>query len=215
MPKFLTPARLLTLFLIVQGAILYSSQRSEVIPPNQPLADLPHSLGDWQFAVEGVVDQDSRDVLKADDLLLREYRQPASRQAATLFVAAFRSQRNGKTPHSPKNCLPGAGWTPLVQDLYQVDVGADAPITVNRYVVQHAEQRQLVLYWYQSRDRVVANEYTAKYYVMVDAMKLNRTDTALVRVVVPIVDGDEQTATRTAADFVKSFFQPLHQYLPA
>jgi EpsI family protein len=217
LPKFLksAPARVLTLLLILQGAVLYSSSRHEVIPPTQPLADLPRSLGDWQFVAEGVVDQESQDVLKADDLLLREYAQPSTRQAATLFIAAFRSQRNGKSPHSPKNCLPGSGWTPLRQDEYQVDVGAAAPITVNRYVVQHAERRQLVLYWYQSRDRVVANEYTAKYYVMVDAIRLNRTDTALVRVVVPIANGDEDAATRTAAEFVKSFFRPLHQYLPA
>jgi EpsI family protein len=217
LPDFLnsTPARVLTVFLILQGAVIYSSQRNEIIPPTRPLAELSKSLGDWRFAEEGVVDQESQDVLKADDLLLREYKQPSTGQAATLFVAAFRSQRNGKTPHSPKNCLPGAGWTSLSQDDYQIDVGQAAPITVNRYVVQHAEQRQLVMYWYQSRDRVVAGEYAAKYYVMVDAVKLNRTDTALVRVVVPIVNGDAETATRTAADFVKSFFQPLHNFLPA
>jgi len=217
LPKFLnsTTARVLTLILILQGAVLYSSERHETVPPSQPLSGLPKYLGSWTFAEEGVVDQESQDVLKADDLLLREYKQSSTHQGATLFVAAFRSQRNGKTPHSPKNCLPGSGWTPLVQDEYQIDVGAAAPITVNRYVVQHAEDRQLVLYWYQSRDRVVANEYTAKYYVMVDAIKLNRTDTALVRVVVPIANGNTDAATRTAADFVKSFFHPLHDYLPA
>jgi EpsI family protein len=218
LPKFLNsaPARVLTLLLILQGVvILYISSRHETVPPSQPLAEFPKSLGAWQFASEGVVDQDSLDVLKADDLLLREYKQPSTRQPATLFIAAFRSQRNGKSPHSPKNCLPGAGWTEESQEQYQLDVGASAPITVNRYVVQHADERRLVLYWYQSRDRVVASEYTAKYYVMVDAIKLNRTDTALVRVVVPILNGDADSATRIAADFVRSFFQPLHQYLPA
>jgi EpsI family protein len=209
------PARVVTLFLILQGAILYSSVRHENIPPSRPLAELPKSLGAWDFVEEGVVDQDSRDVLKADDLLLRTYREPSTRAEASLFVAAFRSQRNGKAPHSPKNCLPGSGWTPLVQDEYQIDVGAAEPIRVNRYVVQHADQRMLVMYWYQSRDRVVANEYSAKYYVMVDAIRLNRTDTALVRVMVPMSSSDEEVATRTAAQFVKAFFGPLHQYLPA
>ncbi len=224
MPKFLNsvPARVVTVFLILQGAILYSSVRHEVIPPSRPLALFPKSLGSWQFGEEMLVDQESRDVLKADDLLLRSYREPSAKRGATLFVAAFLSQSQGKAPHSPKNCLPGSGWTPRAQDEYQVDIGAAAPITVNRYVVQHADQYMLVMYWYQSRDRVVANEYAAKYYVMVDAIRLNRTDTALVRVTVPM-DGAteatrkayEDTATRTAADFIQSFFGPLRQNLPS
>ena len=133
-----------------------------------------------------------------------------------MFVAAFRSQRNGKAPHSPKNCLPGSGWTQLSSDMYPVDIGTAQPIIVNRYVVQFGDQRSLVMYWYQSRDRVVASEYTAKFYVMADAIRLNRTDTALVRVVVPIANrrrGHGRPAT--AATFVKTFFSPLRKILPA
>ena len=231
MPKFLnsTAARVVTLFLILQGAILYSSVRREVIPVSHPLALLTKSAGDWRFVEDDVVDQESRDILKADDLLLRSYKNVSTGRGASLFVAAFQSQRNGKAPHSPKNCLPGSGWTPEIQDEYQIDVGAAAPITVNRYVVQHADQRMLVMYWYQSRDRSIANEYTAKYYVMVDAIRLNRTDTALVRVTVPMEGSTsnsnnedaaahraaEDSATRTAADFIRSFFGPLRQQLPS
>jgi EpsI family protein len=86
---------------------------------------------------------------------------------------------------------------------------------VNRYVVAHGDERSLVMYWYQSRDRAIASEYTAKFWVVVDAMRLNRTDTALVRVVVPIVNRDEAAADKSAADFIRSFYGPLRQYLPA
>ena len=117
-------------------------------------------------------------------------------------------------PHSPKNCLPGAGWTQLSSDDSSIDVGRPQPIVVNRYVVQHGDERSVVLYWYQSRERVVASEYTAKFWVMADAIRLNRTDTALVRVVVAMGSGDTDEATRTAVNFVQSFFGPLHQVLP-
>ena len=50
-------------------------------------------------------------MLRADDALNRTY--VSQDQAATLFVAYFGSQRAGVNPHSPKNCLPGAGWLPL------------------------------------------------------------------------------------------------------
>jgi len=202
-----------TVVLLVQGALLHSAIRPESVPPADPLAEVPKTLGPWQFLQDGVIDQESLDVLRADDILNRVYADGG--KPAFLFVAAFRSQRNGKTPHSPKNCLPGSGWVPLNSGEVTIDSGAGFPITVNRYVVSHGEERSLVLYWYQSRDRVVASEYKAKLWVMADAVRLNRTDTALVRVVIPIVDRDEDAAMKTAADFVKAFYGPLRHYLPA
>ena len=94
-------------------------------------------------------------------------------------------------------------------------MGRAAPISVNRYVVAFGDARDMVLYWYQSRDRVVANEYKAKFWVMADAIRLNRTDTALVRVIVPVVNRDEAKAQATATDFVKSFYSTLLNYLPS
>jgi EpsI family protein len=171
------------------------------------------------FYREDVVDQETQDVLKADDLVYRYYVDPADpalgHTAVSLFVAAFRSQRNGKTPHSPKNCLPGSGWTQLSSGVYPIHLENGQSIEVNRYIVTHGQDRSLVMYWYQSRNRVVADEFKAKFWVMADALRLNRTDTALVRVVVPILDRNEDQATEYATNFVKAFFQPLHNYLPA
>jgi EpsI family protein len=207
-------AMAVTLLLVAQTAVVYSSQRPENVPSSPPLASLPLTLGPWKFINENIVDDDTRNVLRADDLLLRDYRNASDGRSAELFVAAFRTQRNGQVPHSPKNCLPGAGWTQLSSDDFSIDVGRPMPIVVNRYIVQHGEDTSLVLYWYQSRDRVVASEYTAKFWVMADAIRLNRTDTALVRVVIRIDNGDKDQATRTGVNFVQNFFEPLHQVLP-
>ena len=84
---------------------------------------------------EGVIEQDEKDVLRADDYLTRQYAAPGGK-AASLFVAYFRSQRAGQTPHSPKNCLPGSGWTWSVSDTIRVDIAGRAqPIEINRYIV--------------------------------------------------------------------------------
>jgi EpsI family protein len=222
--KFLNSpaARIVTALLVVQTAVLYSAIRPEFVPRSRPLADMPTTLGAWHLVQTGVIEQEVLDVLKADDILNGVYCssaypdcQQTGRGHAELFVAAFRTQRNGKAPHSPKNCLPGSGWVPLSSGELSIDVGRSAPITVNRYVVAYGSQRDLVLYWYQSRDRVVANEYKAKFWVMADAIRLNRTDTALVRVVVPVANRDEAQAQAIAAGFVKSFYSTLLGYLPS
>ena len=198
--------------ILVTGLLMFGASRPEVIPGGQPLAALPSELGSYRLVQEGVVDQETRDVLRADDLLNRFYGNDHG--AANLFVAEFRSQRNGKPPHSPKNCLPGSGWVPLDSREVTIETGM-GPIQTNRYVVANGDNRSLVLYWYQSRNRSVASEYLAKYWVVVDAMRLNRTDTSLIRVVVPIANRDDATAEKTAEDFVRSFYPLLRGILPS
>lgn len=216
MPEFLRSKAAITAtaLIFLQAVLLYGALRPEAIPPAQALAGMPAVLGSWDLLREGLMDKETLDVLKADDVLNRMYHRD-NKVAANLFVAAFRSQRDGKAPHSPKNCLPGSGWVPLNSGVISIDPGTGQPIQVNRYIVAQGDNRSLVLYWYQSRDRVVASEYAAKFWVVVDAMRLNRTDTALVRVVVPIANRDDAAAQQTAEDFVRAFYGKLREYLPA
>lgn len=224
MLKFLNSpaARIVTALLVIQAAVLYSAVRPEFVPTSRPLEGMPTTLGSWQLVQTGVIEQEVLDVLKADDILNRVYCSSAypdcaktGQGAASLFVAGFRTQRTGKAPHSPKNCLPGSGYVPISSGELTIDVGRPAPISVNRYVVASGSRQDLVLYWYQSRDRVVANEYKAKFWVMRDAIRLNRTDTALVRVIVPLENRNDAQAQATATDFVRSFYSTLLDYLPS
>ena len=209
------PALLLTVLLLTQAAVFYGFSRGEKIPSYRPLDRFPTKLGSWQMIQQGVMEPEVKEVLRANDYITRSYGNPLRHQAANLFVAFFSSQRYGQAPHSPKNCLPGSGWIWTVSDVIPVPVPTrPQPIQVNRYIVQKGDQKSLVLYWYQSRDRVVANEYMAKVYVVADALRYNRTDTALVRVVVPVIERNEDEATKSATDFVQSFFGPLGEFLP-
>jgi EpsI family protein len=207
---------IITGVLMAQTAAYYSYAKDEKVPAVRPLDQFPNQVGTWVKTQDGVVEKEVRDVLKADDLLNRFYSDQDSRIGANLFVAAFRSQRAGAAPHSPKNCLPGSGWLPIIDGRLAIDIpGMSEPIVVNRYIVQQGDAKSMVLYWYQSRDRVVAGEIEAKLYTMADAIRYNRTDTALVRVVVSLGSGDTTKQETAAISFVKTFFKPLKNYLPA
>jgi len=207
-------ARVVTALLVLQAALLYGFSRSEPMAQHTPLQALPSSLGNWTQVGEMPLDKETLEILKADDTLNRSYANASG--AANLFVAFFKSQRYGQAPHSPKNCLPGSGWVPSMSDTITFDVpDRPVPIQANRYVVAKGEAKSLVLYWYQSRDRTVASEYTAKFYVVADAIRYNRTDTALVRVVVPLQGGDVNAAQQTAIEFVRAFYSPLRRHFPA
>ncbi len=208
--------RILSLALIVQAGLFYASSRGENVPSMRPLRDFPQVFPGWTMLQEGYVDEETQSVLRADDTLTRDYGSPKYRTRSSLFVAYFQTQRTGKAPHSPKNCLPGSGWESSTQDYLEISIpGMGEPIQVNRYIVSKGEQKSVVLYWYQTQRRVIASEYKAKILTVEDAIRYNRTDTALVRVVVPVLAGNEAAAQQQAMEFVQSVFTPLRQYLPA
>ena len=208
-------ALVLSAFLIVQGSLFYGYSRGETPPVAKSLETFPTDLGKWRMIQQGVMEPEIKDVLRADDYVTRDYA-ASNAQVANLFVAFFKTQRAGQTPHSPKNCLPGSGWVWTVSDTIPVTVsGRETPIEINRYVISKGEDKAVVLYWYQSRDRVVAKEYQAAAYVAWDALRYNRTDTSIVKVTVRILNNQEEAATQTGIDFIQSFFATLRQYFPA
>ena len=209
-------ARILTVVLLAQASLFYGFSRGEKLPAHRPLARFSLDSAKWTLEQELPLDQDTLEVLKADDILSRLYVDRKDGQAATLFVAFFETQRTGKAPHSPKNCLPGAGYVPSQSGIRAISIPGQAePIRVNQYVVSRGQNQSVVFYWYQARNRVIASEYAAKIYTVVDAMRYHRSDTSLVRVVVNVNDGNTKKATATAVSFVQAFFEPLKNYLPA
>lgn len=209
-------ARILTAVLLLQAATFYGFSRNEKPPAHKPLDQFSLDQSKWSLVQNVDIDKETLDILKADDLLSRIYEDRGTGKMATLFVAYFQTQRTGKAPHSPKNCLPGSGWVQNQSGMVDIDVPGDpGPIRVNRYIVSHGDNQSVVLYWYQSHNRVIASEYEAKIFTVLDSIRYNRSDTALVRVVVPVENGNTQGAIDTAVSFVKAAFDPLKEYLPA
>ena len=139
----------LSVVLVVMGTAFYITPTSERDFESKPLSQLPLNLSGWESISESTPDKEILELLKADDTLTRIYRNPAG-PTASLFIAFFRSQRAGVSPHSPKVCLPGSGWMPEQSGRVAMTVPSmPGPITVNRYIVSRGEQRSLVLYWYQ------------------------------------------------------------------
>src|SRR5271163_4111623 len=184
--------RILTLVVVAQTVLFYSASHGESTPLPLPLKGLPATFGSWKLLQEGVVDEETQSVLKADDLVTRWYGSPEG--GASLFIAYFKTQRTGQSPHSPKNCLPGSGFQPVEGESGRIDVPvAGGSIHINKYVVASGEDESVVLYWYQSQGRVIADEFAARFYLIADSIRRHRSDTSLVRVVVPVSHGLTRT----------------------
>ena len=216
--------RMIVVAFCLIGASVYVAEasRAEVLPPRQSLASLPMSMAGWTGHRDADFTPEILAILGVDDYIIRTYVRDQS--LLGLYVGYHTSQRQGDTIHSPLNCLPGAGWQPMDVGRAIIPVqgapgaaSATTPVEVNRVIIAKGLDRQLVLYWYQSHRRVVAGEYRAKIFTVLDSVRYNRTDAALVRVVVPIAEGDAQgtDAERKGTEFVQALFPLLAPHLPS
>ncbi len=203
------------LLLVATALFLHARSSNETVPPREPLAALPHQLGAWT-GTDVTIPQEILDILGAGDFLLRVYREPVPSQSyVDLFVAYFPSQRSGDSIHSPKNCLPGAGWSPVESNRVTLSLPGRAPFPANRYVIAKGEDRMLVLYWYLAHDRAVASEYWAKFYLVTDAMRLNRSDGSLIRVTTPLRQGETLDAAQQRLTSLAGNLSPIiDRYVP-
>ena len=216
MPTTSSWVRMFPIVVLLAGAGLFLHSRSqpELLPPRDPLASFPSRLGDWQGR-DLALSPNVREVLGEGDFLVRVYGRGPDEPYLDLFLAFFPSQRMGSTMHSPQNCLPGAGWLPMESGRIKLLRPDGKTITVNRYLIGKGLERQLVLYWYQAHGRVVASEYGAKFYVVADAIRMNRSDGALVRVMTPISQDESlASAEQRGAAFVQDTLPLLGRYIP-
>jgi exosortase D (VPLPA-CTERM-specific) len=202
--------------LIVLAAVSLSlPDRPESIPLRTSFALYPHVVGPWtgrREALEPIYVEE----LMLDDYYLADLTR-GSEPPINFYIAWYDTQRAGRSAHSPAACLPAGGWQ--IESLTQrslpgIHAGRDA-LRVNRALIRLGNQRQLVYYWFQQRGRVITNEYQVKWYLFWDALIRNRTDGALVRLVVPVApDEPDAAADRQLTQFAAAAASTLTPYLP-
>jgi len=207
-------------FFIVAGLLLSAGilsqgrKSSEIIPARTPLPSFPLTVGSWT-GVDREMTQDVLDVLGPGEFLLRDYYSAERKELVGLFIAYFSSQRTGDTIHSPKNCLPGAGWAPVRADRIMVNVPGHAPFPANRYLIAKGENRELVLYWYWAHDRAVASEYAAKLYLVTDSIRMHRSDGSLIRLTAPLAPNQSlESAQQLLLAFASDIVPRINTYVP-
>jgi len=205
-------ARAVVVLVLLAGATLVGSRAAATETPveRQSLAALPYEIDGWRGIDGQPLASDVVSVLGVDDYVHRTY-VSASGVPANLYAGYYHSQRQGDTIHSPQNCLPGAGWQPVSSATIALR-SHRGDVTVNQYVIQKGLDQQVVLYWYQGRGRVIANEYKNKALLMWDAATLHRTNGGLVRVIVPIAQGID--ARQEASAFAAALLTHLERLMP-
>ena len=207
-PHFLITATLL----IATFIYLNFATGVHPVPLKRPLSNFPSRIGQWTQISEQMMDTRTLKVLGVDDYFTRTYTR-GNGSSISLYVGYFTDQEEGEMAHSPKHCLPGGGWHPIESGTYTITIPDNKrKVTVNKYILSKGDTKQLFTYWYHSRGRVVASEYTDRIYMILDSIFKKRSDGALVRV--SSLMFNKEDAMRQHTEFIRALFPHLKEFLP-
>jgi EpsI family protein len=210
-------SRFWVVFLLLVAAFITLHLRASVdrVPPSKPLNLLPQSINQWT-SQDIPISQDTLAILGDGRFLNRIYADPKpASPPVSLFIGYFPTQRTGQSIHSPQNCLPGAGWTFASSSKIFLETPQIKDYAVGEYIITNGTAKQVVLYWYLAHGRSIANDYVAKAYMMADAIRYNRTDGALVRLVTPLEPNESlATAQARVIQFADQLVPMLPSFIP-
>lgn len=202
------------------GLIVFASivsigleKRQEKYPDREAFSSFPTTIGDWQgqrTALQSIYLQ----ALKLTDYLMVDFRN-SSNDVVNVYSAYYQSQREGATIHSPRSCIPGDGWRiDTIQQTSFTRKGGDS-LTVNRAQIAKGSNKQLVYYWFDQRGRALTNEYLVKWFLFWDALTLQRTDGALIRITTSLKPGETwQDAEKRLQFIAQSVEEAMGRYIP-
>lgn len=200
---------------LVLGALLATAgvRAQRALPLRAPLAGAVPSRIEGYSGRDLPMSREEAQAVGVTSYVSRVYEAADSSRttAFIVYVGYYDKQTQGRTIHSPKNCLPGSGWEPLASRTETLVTSAGT-VLVNRYLLQKGREQALVLYWYQGRGRVAWNEYRVKWDLLRDAAIRRRSDEALARIVVPVITTEADAAglaARVAATLVPAVFAAL------
>ncbi len=205
----------LIIIILAASSLFLMPERKELIPDRKQFSEFPLEFDGWTGTL-GTLEQIFIDALKLSDYAMYNY---VDKDGGTInfYSAYYDSQRKGASAHSPRSCIPGGGWriTSLDERIIEnVKIG-NVPLTVNRLVIEKGENKQLVYYWFQQRNRIITNEYLMKWYLFWDSMTKNRTDGALIRLTTFLGAGQNiKEADQQLEDFVKRISPVIPEYVP-
>jgi len=207
--------RFVVVIIIIVLAIvaMHALSRPEKLLERSSLDGFPKIISGWKCIDNQAIDDKSMEVLLVDDYTMSTYINE-DKDVIGLYIGYFTHQREGKQVHSPRQCLPGAGWKIDSQEIYWLDIpGGNKKVPVNLQLMNKGGKKRLYLWWYQGRGRIYAGEYWNKFYLMLDAVTKNRTDGALVRVDTMVASNlDERLELLDG--FIQQIIPLLSSYIP-
>ncbi len=181
-----------------------------IVPERTKFAQLPGEFSGWRAEVREI-EEVVFEAIGADDTIVVDMVRPDG-ELVNLYLAYLEARRDGRSWHSPQQCLPGGGWGISRHTVEKTTTPDGRPLNYNRLVIENGRYKQLVYYWYPQRGRNIANELVMRGWLTFDSLSRRRSDGAMVRLLAPV---KEEDGIEAAEAVLQSTMQDLLEVLPA
>ena len=193
---------------------MHFSQSARIVPISKELSQFPKQIGKWEVVSSRELSESTVKMLGVDDYVDYQY---ASEDGTiiNLYISYFSSVGVTGGYHSPRNCLPGGGWQIASLSTMQLKKSDSfKSVGVSSMVVQQGVNKQIILYWYQNRGRIIASEYWEKFFLVIDAIFKRRRDGSFIRIMAPIHNGNFVETEAQLGDFAEKTLNLLEGFIP-
>lgn len=180
--------------------------------PLKPFSTFPKQIGEFK-GEEQFFSDEVYAAVGVDDSALISYVNSVN-EFVQLYIGYYKSQRKGDMIHSPKNCMPGSGWEITSSSLENVELQDGKIISIIKLILEKGAEKQIVLYWFHARGRIVNSEYKQKIFLVIDSIFKNRTDDSFIRLISPVIDKKENETLIYMKRFVKDLMPVIDEYIP-
>jgi EpsI family protein len=208
----ISKTRLFTVCCLLLAASVYITFHSDIlVPMNRHFDEFPARLKSWRMVSQSELDEQTLDILKPTDYLLRTYE--GNGGIVQLYIGYHGGGQNSGEIHSPKHCLPGSGWCEVSGGRMELDIGGKK-IELTKALYEKGGGKDLFYYWYQAGDHSLSNEVSLKLAQIGNSILHRRRDAAFVRISVPVHGSEEQSAA-LGRQFIEDFYEVIKGFLPA
>lgn len=180
-------------------------------PQARPFTEFPVAHEGWRMYSQSSFSKGVLDLLRPTDYLARTYLDAEGRRV-DVYIGYHDGGKGTGEIHSPKQCLPGGGWSRLSEERITLDASGRT-VHLVKAVYQKGDTKEYFLYWYQVKGRPLSDEYSLKFSQVWNSIFHRSREAAFIRVSVPF-DADGERAFGSGLAFIKAFYPVIEDLLP-
>ena len=165
-------------------------ERDDFVISSKPFSSFPQMLVKWSANEKRL----PAAIIDSSDYYNGTYTSPKGK-GINLYIAYYADQKFGPAPHSPELCIPGDGWKITSNEPYELKNKKGEAIEVNRLIITKGEHTIITYYWLKQGSKTFTKQYMARLDLILFAIKENRADAALIRMVSEVASNETMKDT--------------------
>ncbi len=175
------------------------------------LIGIPFIINDWK-SEDIPMSERTYEILETKDVLFRKY---SRRVGNAVYLCIVYSKDNRKASHPPEVCYEGGGSTVLNKSIEYIPLLEGGFFKANKLIVQSANKKELVIYWYKAGNKDTISYYKQQWYIVLNRIweRNGSSSGALIRFSSPILNNNEEETIVLMRKFIAEVIPILNEYL--